>query len=90
MIDEVDQDQEIKSIVVECSFPNDMELLARDSKHLTPKLLFNKIEALKRDNLNLYINHMKPFYIAEIVEGIEEYKGKWEPILLKDGDLINF
>lgn len=90
MISEVERDNEIKSIVVECSFPSKMEKLATDSKHLTPKLLFSMLSELKRDDVKLYINHIKPMFIDEITQEIEEYKGTWEPIVLKDGDFINF
>ena len=90
MIQELEEDIEIKSMVVECSFPSDMETLAKDSKHLTPKLLFSKLEMLKRDDLQLYINHIKPLFIGKITSEIEEYKGKWAPIILKDGDFVKF
>jgi HD-GYP domain-containing protein (c-di-GMP phosphodiesterase class II)/ribonuclease BN (tRNA processing enzyme) len=76
----------IKSIVVECSFPNRMEILAKNSKHLTPKLLFAGLESLKRHDINLYINHIKPSFLLEINKEIKNLKGKWNPIILKDGD----
>jgi len=76
----------IKSIVIECSFPSYMKTLAENSKHLTPELLFAGLESLTRDDLNLYINHIKPSYLLEISNEIKELKGKWNPIVLKDGD----
>jgi HD-GYP domain-containing protein (c-di-GMP phosphodiesterase class II)/ribonuclease BN (tRNA processing enzyme) len=78
----------IKSIVVECSFPSYMKELAKNSKHLTPKLLFKGLKSLKRSDINLYINHIKPSYLLEIHEDIENRKGEWNPIILKDGDII--
>ncbi len=90
IIDRVDNDKEIKSIVLECSFPSKMEKLAKDSKHLTPKLLFKALENLKRDDIKLYINHIKPSYIETITSEIDQYKGKWNPIILKDSDIIDF
>lgn len=90
MIREVDSNHEINSMVVECSFPSDMEKLAKDSKHLTAKILFKMLEKLKREDISLYINHIKPTYLLEIVSEIEEYRGEWNPIILKDGDFIKF
>jgi HD-GYP domain-containing protein (c-di-GMP phosphodiesterase class II)/ribonuclease BN (tRNA processing enzyme) len=89
-IRELNNNKNITAVAIECSFPNEMQELAIISKHLTPKLLFKQLEALDREDITLYINHMKPSYLNKIVDEIEEYRGKWEPILLKDGDLINF
>ncbi len=86
----VNNDKSIKSIVLECSFPSHMELLAKESKHLTPKLLAYMLESLKRDDVNLYINHIKPSFIEEIIKEIGEYCAKWKPKIVKDGEIINF
>ena len=80
----------ITSAVIECSFPSNLEKLALESKHLTPKLLFSKLEALQRDDLSLYINHIKPSFLDIMLSEIEQYRGKWEPKVLKDGEFINF
>jgi ribonuclease BN (tRNA processing enzyme) len=90
VLDIIDKTKEIKSIVIECSFPSSMSKLAKESKHLTPKLLFDALKKLKRDDLALYINHIKPTYLDEIVKEIEQLRGKWNPIILKDEDFINF
>ncbi|MBT5934627.1 HD domain-containing phosphohydrolase [Sulfurimonas sp.] len=90
LIAEVEDDKSINSMVIECSFPSEMESLAIVSKHLTPKILFEKLKKLKRDDIDLYINHIKPMFLFKIIAEIEEYKGKWEPIILKDGDFIKF
>jgi len=86
----VDNDKEIKSMVIECSFPIDMEKLAKESKHLTAKLLFRELENLKRDDIALYINHIKPSYLEIITREIGQFRGKYNPIILKDSDIINF
>jgi len=67
-----------------------MASLALESKHLTPKTLFNQLETLKRENFQLYINHIKPLYLEQITKEIAAYSGKWEPIILKDEDIIKF
>jgi len=86
----IDSRKNINTIVLECSFPSSMYKLAKESKHLTPKLLFSSLKKLKRRDLKLYINHIKPIYIDSIVKEIEQFKEKWEPIILKDEDFINF
>ncbi len=90
IIDIIDNDSEITSLVVECSFASDMQALAEASKHLTPKLLFEALKKLKRDDVNLYINHMKPSSLEDISREIENLRGNFKPIILKDGDFINF
>lgn len=56
VIKKLHEDREIKTLVVECSFPSRMKELARESKHLTPQLLFEKLKKLNRDDITLYIN----------------------------------
>jgi len=90
IIEELEKNKRIKSVVLECSFPNEMHELARVSKHLTPRLLFEQLESLEREDISLYINHIKPAYLEKIVDEIALCKGKWEPIILKDGDFVSF
>ena len=90
VLKEVDNDERITSIVIECSFPSEMKSLAVESKHLTPELLFEKLEPLQRENIFLYIHHIKPAFLKRITDEIAIYKGKWSPKILKDGYFINF
>ena len=90
MIEEVESNEKISSIVVECSFPSELKSLAKESKHLTPELLFEQLKNLKRQDLALYINHIKPSYFKRVTDEIEQYRGKWEVEILKDGLFINF
>ena len=86
----IESRKDINSVVFECSFPSSLEDLAISSKHLTPKLLFEAMDNLKRDNFSFFINHIKPAYIEIIKNEIENMRGKWEPNILKDEDIINF
>lgn len=90
VIKEIDENQNITSAVIECSFPSEMKTLAIDSKHLTPQLLFEKLKPLKKEGLSLYIHHIKPAFLKRITDEVEIYKDKWEPKILKDGFFINF
>jgi HD-GYP domain-containing protein (c-di-GMP phosphodiesterase class II)/ribonuclease BN (tRNA processing enzyme) len=82
--------KDIKSVVFECSFPSSMEHLAVSSKHLTPKLLFNSMKNLKRDDVDIYINHIKPAFINTIAKEIRDLSVEFSPKILKDEDFIKF
>jgi len=90
MISYLDENSHIETIVVECSFPSRMEELARASKHLTPKLLFEELEPLDTQKYHIYINHLKPSYEDEIYQEIKDRKGDRKITILKDGDEIHF
>lgn len=90
LIKKIDDDFEIKAAVVECSFSSELDILAKHSKHLTPQTLFSSLEKVKRDDVKLYINHIKPAFLEKIEKEFEQYMGKWKPILLKDSDIIVF
>ncbi|MCK5110163.1 MAG: GAF domain-containing protein [Arcobacteraceae bacterium] len=81
--DEVNTNKTIKSIIIEASFPSRFEQLAFDSKHLTPKLLEEELHCLKRDDVTIYVNHLKSAYANEISE--ECYKLN---ILLNNGHVL--
>jgi cAMP phosphodiesterase len=82
--------EDIKTLVVECSFPSRMEQLAVISKHLTPKLLFDMLKELKNKDMNIYINHIKPLFLEEMTREIESLKGTLNVKILKDGEKIYF
>ncbi len=90
VIEKIDTDESVTAAVVECSFPSKMETIAQVSKHLTPKILFEQLEAVKKKNIKLYINHIKPTYETQIRAEIEAMKGSWNCIILQDGDEIPF
>ena len=90
VFDILNERRDIKSLIVECSFANNMLKLAKESKHLTPNLLFSQLDKLKRDDVSLYINHIKPTYMEKIAKEIDENRGKWEPKILKDEDFVYF
>ena len=67
-----------------------MEKLALVSKHLTPKLLFEKLKVMKKEKINIYVNHIKPLFLEEITKEISLYKGDFKVKILKDGEKIIF
>ena len=89
-IEKIDTRDDIQTLVVECSFPSRMEQLAFDSKHLTPKLLFEKLKTMKKKEINIYINHIKPLFLEEMTREIALFKGGLKVKILKDGEKIIF
>lgn len=56
-----DQQPDLAAIVVECSFTDDLQDLARKSKHLTPRLLLESLPRL-RSQARVLVTHLKPGY----------------------------
>ena len=90
VIKNVDTNKTISAMILECSFPSNMEKLAKDSKHLTAKILFEKLKKLKRDDVELYINHIKPSFIHTISSEIKEYMGSFDAKIVKDEEILQF
>ncbi len=90
VIDLVKTSDTVTALVIECSFPSSMDALAKESKHLTPQLLFSALKPLEKSGIHLYINHIKPLYEKQVSEEIGQYKGAWKVEILKDGKKIHF
>ncbi len=75
-------DLSIKVLLIECSFPNELENIATLSRHLTPNLLHKMLQNLKRDDLKIYLYHLKCSYKEQIKEQVEELN------ILKNGGKI--
>lgn len=90
LINLLNTNKEIKALLIECSFPNRLNELAKLTEHLTPQLISENFKNLKRDDISIFFYHLKPTYEEEIKKEIEEfsllnYKGK----VLKEGDSIH-
>lgn len=88
--EEINNNPKIKSLIIECSFPSKMKKLAEDSKHLTPSILQEQLKNLKRDDIQIFIYHLKPSSYNQMVKEIKELKilangGK----ILEEGDVIH-
>ncbi len=90
IINIIDQRLDITAAVFECSFPANMQQLAKESKHLTPKLLFSRLEKLERDDVKIYINHIKPMFLKQMITEIETYGEKYDPEIVSDKKFIKF
>ncbi len=77
----------IHVIIVEVSFPNNMEELALKTGHLTPDLLGLEIDKMKHRPEQILITHIKPQYMAKIGKELQEIKKKKRVAIqiIKDG-----
>ena len=81
--EEVNKNKKISCILVDVSFPSRMAQLAFDSKHLTPILLQEELKKLTRNDVAVYVNHIKPSYKIELVKEIIR-----SDVLLNNGMIV--
>lgn len=79
----------VKALIVDVSFPSHLEKLAKDSKHMTPRVLKSQIKKLKRDDITIYINHIKSNYAKEIENEIKDIGLNINNILY-GGEIIDY
>lgn len=60
--------ESLKSVLVECVFPDEMERLSIDSNHLTPRRLASELKKLKNADLPVYVTNLKPMYRERVIE----------------------
>ncbi len=70
---ELNNNPKIKTLIVDVSFPSEMEELAFKSKHYTPILLKRDIENFLQRHIEIYIFHMKPEYRKTIKKEFENF-----------------
>jgi 3',5'-cyclic-nucleotide phosphodiesterase len=80
--------EDLRAIVIECSFPDRYAPLARASLHLTPRLLAAELRKLRRDCAVL-VTHLKPEDRAE-VEGELSALGDPRLRVLRQGETLEF
>jgi ribonuclease BN (tRNA processing enzyme) len=59
-------EKEIHCLLIETSFPNQMEDVAIKTGHLTPQLLKEELLKMKHPPKKIYITHIKPQYLNKI------------------------
>ncbi len=87
--EEANNNLDIKDIAIDVSFPSEMEELAQQSKHLTPRLLKQELKKLNRDDINIHVIHIKPNYqeaIEKELEILDVLKNKGR--IVKDGEYL--
>jgi ribonuclease BN (tRNA processing enzyme) len=56
----------LKALLVELSFPNELQRLADLSGHLTPSTLARELSKLDRGDLPILLYHLKPAYVGRL------------------------
>ena len=84
----LNEDKNLKKLIIEVSFPSVFKKLAVMSRHLTPVLLKDELKSLERDDVQIYINHIKYEYKDKIVSELKEI-GLYDKVtILDDNDEI--
>ena len=66
----VNAEPSLSTLLIECAFPDELEELAQNSHHLTPKTLRRELEKFNRTECAVYIINIKPMYRDEVVQQI--------------------
>jgi ribonuclease BN (tRNA processing enzyme) len=85
----VDAARHLKALLVEVSFPNDLQGLADVSGHLTPSTLHGELAKLARRDVPVLLYHLKPAYLARLRREVAALRIPGVRIL-KVGDQFNF
>jgi ribonuclease BN (tRNA processing enzyme) len=85
----VNQSVGIKALLVELSFPNELQRLADLSGHLTPQTLARELGKLDRGDLPILLYHLKPTYMAQLRREVAALKLR-NLRILEVGDTFTF
>jgi len=56
----------LKLVLIECSFPNSLQALADISGHFTPQTLEKELEKFDRRGAEVLLYHLKPAFVAQL------------------------
>lgn len=70
----VNKEDNLNAVLIECAFPDELEKVARDSHHLTPKTLQNEIKKLQNKTCPIYVINIKPMYREQIIKQLGDIK----------------
>jgi ribonuclease BN (tRNA processing enzyme) len=79
----------VKALIIEVSFPDEMQQLALASGHLTPSLLAREIQKIQTLPEMIYITHLKPFY-RDIIKNQLSKLNPPAIEVLEDGMVLSF
>lgn len=79
---------DLKHLIVECSFPNDMRELAELSKHYCPETLSADLARL-RPEIPVWLTHMKPGREVDIIVELDEVVKSRVVQPLREGHILD-
>lgn len=62
--------EDLAAVIIDCSFPNDKEDLAKQTGHFSPNLMMKDIAKLKRD-CQILVYHIKPTFMGKMLEELQ-------------------
>ena len=63
---------QLKAVLVECAFPDDLDELASVSNHLTPQRLAVELRKFKKTDCPVFVINIKPMYRDAVVRQLSE------------------
>jgi cAMP phosphodiesterase len=81
------KDKRLNGLIIEASFPNELEEIALKSGHLTPNLLKKELSKMGSLPERIYVTHLKPQYFKTIRLQLRKLGFK-NLKLLKDGETV--
>ncbi|MDF1875467.1 3',5'-cyclic-nucleotide phosphodiesterase [Sulfurimonas sp. SAG-AH-194-I05] len=85
--DFLNKNKNLTQLVIEVSFPSEFKRLAVMSKHLTPILLKSELESLQRDDVKIYVNHIKYEYFDKIIKELKAV-GLYDKVTILDDNSV--
>jgi len=76
----------LKLVIIEVSFPNDMQKLAEITGHFTPRMAEAELKKIGQDGFMARAFHLKPAYLKELKQELAKTKPKIIP--LEQGEVI--
>jgi ribonuclease BN (tRNA processing enzyme) len=78
-------EKRLRAVIIESSFPNRLKEAAKTTRHLTPNLLEGEISKLKRDDVEIYVSHIKPVFRKEVIDDLRKLSKRLPLNILEDG-----
>lgn len=89
LVEELNKNKNIKALLIECSFCSKYEQLAEITKHLTPHLIKELLDKIKREDISTFFYHLKPLHEKQIKKELNALNLLDNGKILYEGDVIH-
>jgi ribonuclease BN (tRNA processing enzyme) len=83
----VNRIKNLKLLMIETKFPNDLQVVANAAGHLTPNTLAKELTKINADSVPIFLYHLKPDRIDDLKKGIKSM-GDPRIRIMKIGDRL--